>query len=245
MRVHTAELRDDIRQLAAAGVNDCEIARRLELPRTTVRDIRKRAPTGRVVCPRCWRPTHPMTFTPGEYAELLGLYLGDGCIVTAGRTQRLRLSLDSRYPSVVAEARRLLTTCLPANRVSAVRADGGATTILSVYSSHLACLFPQHGAGKKHHRAITLEPWQQEIVDEAPWSFLRGLMHSDGCFFINRTGPYAYLSADFCNHSRDIRELFAAACARVGIEARPSGNRVRIYRRESVGLLAIFVGLKT
>ncbi|HEX2086739.1 MAG TPA: hypothetical protein VHF89_13750 [Solirubrobacteraceae bacterium] len=242
--MHAAELREKARSLALAGVNDCEIARRLGLPRTTVRDMRVPRRTERPTCPRCWRPTRAVRFTAGEYAELLGLYLGDGCIVEAGRTQRLRLALDARHPQVVAETRALLAGCFPENRAAVVGADAGATAVVSMYCSHLGCLFPQHGSGQKHRRRIDLEPWQDDLVARAPWSFLRGLMHSDGCFFVNRTGRYTYLSADFCNVSADIRRLFVATCERVGVHARESGPRVRIYRRESVALLAAFVGIK-
>lgn len=244
--MHAAELREEVRSLSLAGVNDCEIARRLGLPRTTVRDIR-RAPQRRhrVTCPRCWRPTRPVRFTPGEYAELLGLYLGDGCIVTAGRTQRLRLSLDARYPRVVAEAQELVACCFPQNRAGVIGLDGGATAVVSMYSSHLGCLFPQHASGQKHHRPILLEPWQEALVAQAPWSFLRGMVHSDGCFFINRTGRYRYLSVDFHNLSNDILELFVAACERVGVAYRRYDLRVRIYDRASVQAFAAFVGVKT
>ena len=78
-------------------------------------------------------------------------------------------------------------------------------------------MFPQHGHGLKHQRRIALEDWQQRCVDETPWAFLRGLVHSDGCFFINRTGRYAYLSVDFCNRSADVRRLFTEACDRVDV----------------------------
>ena len=243
--MHAAWVSEEVRSLAAVGLNDCEIARRLELPRTTVRDIRRGGPAAEhPACPRCWRATKPIRFTAGEYAELLGLYLGDGCIVRAGRTERLRLSLDARYPRIVAEARELVAACLPANRVSLVRADDGATSVVSAYSSHLSCLFPQHGPGQKHRRRIVLEPWQEDLARQAPWSFIRGLMHSDGCFFINRTGSYAYLSCDFCNASGDIRRLFGWACELVGVDHRINGKRVRIYRRESVSRVAQFVGVK-
>ena len=50
-----------------------------------------------------------------------------------------------------------------------------------------------------------------EAVAAAPYAFLRGCLHSDGCFFINRTGRYRYLSADFTNRSDDIRALFRGA----------------------------------
>ena len=91
--------------------------------------------------------------------------------------------------------------------------------VLHVYNSHLSCLFPQAGPGKKHQRAIALEPWQAERVAAAPWAFLRGCIRSDGCVFVNRTGPYEYLTYDFYNLSAEIRQLFVDACqrARTGV----------------------------
>jgi len=59
--------------------------------------------------------------------------------------------------------------------------------ITKSYSTHWTCLFPQHGPGRKHTSTITLEDWQQEIVDDHPGPFLRGLIHSDGCRMTNWT----------------------------------------------------------
>jgi hypothetical protein len=101
-----------------------------------------------------------------------------------------------------------------------------------------------HGPGKKHDRRIKLECWQNELVEQAPWSFLRGCVRSDGCVFINRTGNYSYETYDFMNLSRDIRRLFAVTCARVGVECRVHSTRVRINRRASVALMLEHVGRK-
>src|SRR5215218_7990230 len=110
--VHTHTLRVEAERLRAAGLRDAEVALRLGLPRTTVRDWRRStARAERLRCPRCWRPTRPLTAEAGDYAELLGLYLGDGCISPAGRTQRLRLSPDSWYPAIVQDAEALLQRC--------------------------------------------------------------------------------------------------------------------------------------
>jgi hypothetical protein len=130
------------------------------------------------------------------------------------------------------------------NSVSVTHLDAGATAVLSVYSRHLPCLLPQHGAGKKHDRPIVLERWQEELVAQAPWSLLRGLLWSDGCFFINRTGPYRYLSASFSNRSAEILALFCRTCERVGVRYTTTGSSVRICRRSSVADLAAFVGTK-
>jgi len=184
-----------------------------------------------------------MRFAAGEYAELLGLYLGDGDISLCRRSHRLRISLDSRHPQLIADAHRLVVRCMSGNRVGVTpRRDG--RTVLWVYSKHLPCLFPQHGAGPKHKRRILLERWQEECIRRAPWSFLRGLVHTDGCFFINRTGRYGYLSVSFVNRSRDLLTLFANTCEIAGVDCRPNAASVRVYDRRSVAEFAAFVGSK-
>jgi hypothetical protein len=227
-------------------LNDCEVARRLGVPRETVRDWRspRYVPRPRAVCLRCWSRTSPVAFTAGDYSELLGLYLGDGHISAGARSERLRLMLDAKYPVIVDEAAALLGRVVPDNRVGRQDLYDGRMVTLWAYHRHWSCLFPQHGPGKKHDRAIHLEPWQQALVSAAPWDFLRGCIRSDGCFFVNRTGKYTYESYDFANVSRDILMLFASTCALVGVECRVYAKRVRIYRRASVELMLEHVGRK-
>ena len=247
--MHSIETRQRALALVRSGANDCEVARALGVPRSTVRDWRRDASRPRPGdapprCPRCWRRTRLTAPTDADYAELLGLYLGDGCIGRAGRAHVLRISLDAAYGGIVEDVRGLIARCFPAKRVGEVRADDGATVVLSVSSSHMACLFPQHGAGKKHERPIVLEPWQQRCIEGAPWAFLRGCFRADGCVFVNRTGRYEYVSYDFRNRSSDILDLFSAACDLVGVEHRRYAERIRVYRRASVALLMDEIGVK-
>jgi hypothetical protein len=254
--MHPPAVREEALRLVAAGLNDCEISRRMGIPRATIRDWRRPSYVPRAsapprqTCPRCWRTAKPMSFLPEDYAELLALYLGDGCISEHPRTARLRIALDSKYPEIIREARMLLERCFPYNGIDAVLAHGGSCTHLSLYCSHLPCLFPQHGPGAKHKRTISLEPWQWELIELAPWAFLRGCIRSDGCAFVNRTGAYEYLSYDFCNMSWDIVQLFIRTCELVGVRYRATGSpgrawRVRVNRRESVNRMLEHVGLKT
>lgn len=248
--MHPPAIHEEILGLGRNGLTDTEVARATGVPRSTVRYMRMAAGRpgvpgrGRAICPRCWRPARRMCFAAGDYAELLGLYLGDGCISRMGRVERLRVCLDAKYPGVVEQTYDLLNACFVDCRIGTVAADGGATAVLSVYSGHLSCLFPQHGPGKKHHRPIFLEDWQEQLVMDAPWSFIRGLIRSDGCVYINRTGRYRYLSYTFCNVSPDIKELFRSACDVVGVRHRASGKNVYVTRRPSVALMAAFVGTK-
>lgn len=90
-----------------------------------------------------------------------------------------------------------------------------------------------------------MEPWQQALVDAAPWSLLRGLIRSDGCVFVNRTGRYEYLSYHFANLSEDILDLFVRTCHALGLHPRLTRGNVRLNRREDVARLVLHVGRKT
>lgn len=179
------------------------------------------------------------------------MYLGDGCISGAPRTQRLRISLDSKYPRIIEDGRILLERFFPENRVDIVTHHKGNGVDLSVYNRHLACLFPQVGPGLKHLRPIRPELWQWAIIATAPWPFIRGCIRTDGCVFINKTGKYEYLSYHFGNMSRDIAQLLAFALKRAGVEYRHTSgckrqiNNIRINRRASVLEMMRNVGVKT
>jgi len=195
-----------------------------------------------------------MRFTPEDYAELLGFYLGDGCVSDAARTQRLRISLDTKYPGIIRSARELLRRCFPSNPVDVVAFHDRACVNVSVYSSHLGCVFPQHAPGVKHRRRILLEPWQSRLVEAEPWAFVRACIWTDGCAFVNRPDvhrpePYEYLSYEFSNMSKDIIDLFVRVCERVGVFTRVNCDSrgrwdVRINRRDSVALMLEHVGRK-
>lgn len=257
--MHPPHVREQALALVAEGLNDCEISRRLGVPRRTILDWRRptyirKAPVA--VCPRCWRAAKLIRFTPQDYVEFLGLYLGDGCISKGPRTARLRIALDTKYPKIVADAEELLERCFPGNAVDVVPYQKGRCVAISLYCSHLACLLPQHGSGRKHERRIVLEPWQQELLEIAPWSFIKACIRTDGCAFINRTDihrpqPYEYLSYAFSNKSKDIIDLFVGACDLAGVQGcRVTYNKrrdiwhIRINRRESVQRMVAGVGFK-
>ncbi len=246
MFVHRPEIREEALRLVAGGVNDCEIARRLGIARTTVRDWRRPKYFAQLVtCPRCSDRLRPLAFSHRDYAELLGLYLGDGHISQLARTQSLRISLDARYPTIVYDTEALLNRCFPNNRVGRVVFRDGGVVVVYVYCGHLACLFPQHGPGKKHERRILLEDWQRGIVEAQPWSFLRGCIRSDGCVFVNRTGRYEYLSYGFANYSADILDLVESTCRVQGLSPRRYARAIRLNRRDDVARLLEHVGLKS
>ncbi|MFG2457278.1 transcriptional regulator [Streptomyces sp. NPDC048523] len=206
-------------------------------------------------CPRCQEFPGPPD-APEMYSYLLGLYLGDGCINLHRRgVYFMRIVLDNAWPGVIDECEAAMRSVRPDNSVCRVKKQGCVAVTGS--SKHWPCLFPQHGPGKKHERAITLTPWQQTIVDAHPWEFIRGLIHSDGCRITNWTTRlvagerkrYEYPRYFFSNKSDDIRRLFTDTLDKVGVEwttlARGSDPfNISIARKASVALMDTHVGPK-
>lgn len=189
---------------------------------------------------------------PHDYAYLLGLYLGDGHLTGNGRAYTLRITLDARYPDIVDAAASAMREVVPHRRVR-VRRRGGAQIVEAGWKNWLE-LFPQHGRGPKHTRAIVLAAWQSALVDTYPSDFVRGLIHSDGCRVINRFSVdlpsgrrhYAYSRYFFTNMSPDIRGLFCEYCEYLGVRWTQSNYKtISVADRRSVAVLDGFIGAKS
>jgi hypothetical protein len=230
--------------LAGEGFNQSHIARWMGLPRSTVRQwIRPYyVPLGRLsrVALELERIPKP------EYAYLLGLYLGDGTISRHHRgVYALRIFMDERYENIIEGGRSAMQAVLPESRATIGSLPSRAVQIYS-YSKAWPLFFPQHGSGMKHTRKIELALWQQEIVDDHPHEFLRGLIHSDGCRVLNRVNGKDYPRFFFSQVSDDIRRIFCDTCNRLGIRWRQNRwNSISIARAPSVALMDSFVGPKS
>jgi hypothetical protein len=224
--------------------------------RSTLRDWRdhpEKACAPRADCPRCAAvPSLPEPCD--DYAYLLGLYLGDGCISRAGSKEKdvwaLRIICADAWPGLLVECARAMRALRP-NKVSTVRRQG-CTEVFSC-SRHWPCLFPQHGSGKKQDRRIELAPWQSTIVRDHPADFVRGLFHFDGWRGVNRVRArlaggerwYDYPRYMFVNDSADILRMCAGTLDRLGVAWRYSRrNAISVARRDAVARLDEFVGPK-
>ena len=195
------------------------------------------------VCTGNPAPLHP-------YLYLLGQYLGDGCIDRMGRTWVLRIASCDAYPGIRREIVDAIGQ-LVSNRVHFVQQQG-CTTIGCITRQWLH-LFPQHGPGRKHNRAIVLEDWQLELVAQNPRPLIRGLIHSDGWRGTNwttktvggTTKKYTYPRYQFSNRSADIRGIFTDALDLLAIPWRQSNQwTISVARRDAVAALDEFVGPK-
>ncbi|MDX2079002.1 MAG: transcriptional regulator [bacterium] len=185
------------------------------------------------------------------YAYLLGTYLGDGCIdlMPNKRTYRMRIAQDKHYTGLIQACVDTINIVLPQNSVSLNSAPGCVQ--ITVYSTHLVQLFPQHGDGVKHNRKLTFDDWQQTIIDEFPLEIFRGLYHSDGSRAQNIVNGTNYVRYMFSNKSVDLIELCKYVCDKIGVHwttkkahYRMQSYTVYVSRREDVAYLDEVVGAK-
>ena len=174
--------------LLRSGASNAVVARKFGVPKGTVGAWKHydRSRSGSLPeriaasCPRCNPDDTSVRAKP--YSYLFGLYLGDGCI-SDGAAMRskgvyaLSIACGNTWPGLMDECEKAISAVMPSNKVNRVPKPGMHE--VKSYSKHWPCLFPQHGPGRKHERAIILEPWQQQIVDEFPRKFIRGLIHTD------------------------------------------------------------------
>jgi hypothetical protein len=254
--MYDRELRRSALASIARGQSLRSVSMTTGVSRSTLRDWRDHPDRDcqRAQCARCERP--PSLPEPTwQYAYLLGLYLGDGCVSRNGDPAKgiwvLRIACADAWPGLLAECKLAVKAIRPDNKVGTVHSDG--CSYVTSYSRHWPCLIPQHGPGEKHNRPIRLEPWQRLITEQHPDRFARGLFHSDGCRFTNRVRRpladgdrwYEYPRYMFTNESADILGLCGEALDQLGISWRFSRrNTISVARREAVARLDDYVGPK-
>lgn len=246
--MYTQRKRDETLAALNSGLSLSQVSRSTGVARSTLRSWL----SGDTV-----RPAHRCARCEGDpvsgsaYAALLGFYLGDGCLSQAARYYSLRISCDATLPGIVDDVTATIVAVRPEGKVFHVRAPG--VIVVQSHWKHWVCLLPQHAPGRKHDRAIVLEPWQRTVVESHPGAFLRGLFHSDGCRVDNwttrRVGgerrTYRYPRWQFVNHSDDIRHLCCWALDLVDVPWRRSSWKViSVSRREAVARLDALIGPK-
>ncbi|MCQ3932205.1 MAG: hypothetical protein DPW16_17285 [Chloroflexi bacterium] len=254
----TYEEKIQILTLRDQGKNKCEIERITGIPRSTIRDCISQymdlAALEEDVKAQAIKAFPALKSVKDSrqagiqqaYSYLLGIYLGDGCISKMGRTYSLRVSCDSRYPNIIEAIREAIQKILPHNVVDAMKLKYNCV-VVGCYSNEWPELFPQHGEGMKYLRKIQLEQWQQEIVDQYPLEFFKGLYHSDGIRSQNIVKGKDYRRYSFTNMSEDIRQMFVHACELLGLHwtTKTSKRDIMISRREDVAYLDSLIGPKS
>ncbi len=220
------------KQKLAEGVSQRQIARELQVDHTTIAYwIRNDFSTGlrnanglseKEIVEFCNKNSV-------AYAYILGSYLGDGHIIKMPRTYKLRIYNNANDNNVISDQVNALITLFPQNKVSTLKRTKSNCIEVGVYSNILPELFPQHGTGKKHDRDVSLKDWQWDIVWEEPESFIKGLIDSDGSYYVYQDNDTPTMRYQFTNKSLDIVDMYIKVMAHMGISTRPTQKQCGVF----------------
>ena len=254
--MYSPEVRRHAVALMEQGISLRSISMSTGISRATLHDWREHpvSVNPRAFCPRC-APNPVLPEPQADYAYLLGLYLGDGCISLAGardkRVWKLRIACADAWPGLIQECARAMIAVRPYNKVF-TQQHPGCTEVVST-SRHWPCLFPQHGPGRKHLRRIELESWQRPLWRHMPgtlpvaYSIRTAIAVSTGYEHVSLTETTGMSIRAICSATSPRTFCGCAGRRWTGsgwCGASHGGTVISVARREAVARLDEFVGPK-
>lgn len=184
-----------------------------------------------------------------NYSYLFGLYLGDGCLNSRKNIKYhnydIRIYQDSKYPILIQACANAMQKVI-GRKPSVVKRKQSNCYVISAAAKNLINIFPQHGPGKKSDRRIKIKNWQKNIIKLYPKQFIKGLIDSDGCRYLDNN----YIRYSFINKSFDIIKIFEyyiklCGVSSIYIRQRKDGIYVAlVHKKHDVQLLESFIGIK-
>ncbi len=129
--------------------------------------------------------TKPIRWNREVLAYLVGVGLGDGNLSKPnGRTVRLRISCDLKYPFLITEIIAALKYILPESSIDLVSRKGCLD--ISCYSNYLEGIMGWKAkGGSKFVQSARVPDWIW-CKDEYIRVCLKGLIETDGCIYVDR-----------------------------------------------------------
>lgn len=135
-----------------------------------------------------------------EFAYIIGIAIGDGNISNPnGRTYRLRITCDARYPKIISMVVSSLKKVFPKNKVSLIPKKKTAFDV-SVYNKKInEILGWKLENGKKINQKILIPDWINSDKEFIKF-FIKGLFESDGSIYYDR----GYIMTNFVSYNKEV-----------------------------------------
>jgi DNA-binding transcriptional regulator WhiA len=171
---------------------------------------------------------NPAKFTPStKLAFLIGLVLGDGNISIFPRTERLTISLNTKYPSLVFYTQSLLKEFF--KKAPTIHKQGNGIR-LWIYQKHISKRLGI-ASGNKNQTTIRIPRWILQSNDYQI-SFLKGLFEAEGSLSIHHP-TYTY-NFQFANRNPSLLRCVGTLLKKLGLHPEHRLNAVRLRRRSEV-----------
>jgi DNA-binding transcriptional regulator WhiA len=142
-------------------------------------------------------------------AYIIGLALGDGNLSNPnGRSVRLRITCDNKYPILIKEIKKSIELLLPQNKVSIVKKKSNSVDV-SCYSNHWEGILGWRAkGGSKYKQQVHIPNW---IKDSPEFSraCIRGLVQTDSSIFKDRKYVHLNIVSQIETLAEDIFEVIS------------------------------------
>jgi intein-encoded DNA endonuclease-like protein len=172
---------------------------------------------------------YPSFVKDGDFAELIGVILGDGNIGVHPRTEKLTIAVNSNNHGFIQRYSRLVKKVIGKNPT--IRKQKGNCVKIYLYENNLAKRL-EIPAGNRRHIKWKTPKW---IWNSRAYliRYLRGLYEAEGNFAVHRP-TYTY-KMFFVNRNRSLLNSVYWALPKVGVKcAHMEKSRVTVSRKAEV-----------
>jgi hypothetical protein len=164
-----------------------------------------------------------------EFAELIGVILGDGNIYQFPRCQRLTISCNSSYKIYVKHIGNLIKRVFK-KEPSILKRSKAKCVDVRLYMQDIDKALGLL-AGNKIKNSVIIPEW---ILKSKKYLIkcLKGLFETDGHYALNRKFHVEYIQ--FCNNSKSLRESVSKALIFLGYSPQLGKTYVRLARKAQV-----------
>ena len=181
-------------------------------------------------------PLSPST----EFAYLIGVIAGDGCITRAGRGYKLEISCDAAYPELITIFQKLVNE-VTGLRTSVLKVRGKQCFRIVANSTRLPDLLGLP-AGAKVTSGFTIPEW---IFHDVVYvrAFVRGLIETDGTVArVYRHGGW-YWHIHFSASNPNIMTSFLRAVGILGYSFKVTGTKAYLANTEQSKTMVTELGI--
>ncbi|MCI0556092.1 MAG: helix-turn-helix domain-containing protein [Anaerolineae bacterium] len=118
-----------------------------------------------------------------ELAYLVGVYLGDGCLIQSSRTELLDIACDAKYHGLIERFTNLVNQVF--GKAPVLQKDPSSNCVhIRLYGTGISATLGMD-LGPKNRRDLHIPSWIKENEDFTRWC-LRGLFETDGYIHYRR-----------------------------------------------------------
>lgn len=186
------------------------------------------------------RSFYPDFFKSNELAFLIGISLGDGNIQSFPRTDRLLVSLNTKYPELVDYVSLIMSKIFEKEAVVKKVKKSNCMRVW-IYQKNISNRLGIP-AGDRRKSILEIPDWIWGSNDFLIW-YLKGLFEAEGSLSIHL--PTCTYNFSFSNKNKKLLENVKKGLVKLGFHPEERNNAIRLRRKADVECFRKLIGFRS